>query len=146
MLTGPGGSGKSSLIGKILLDLEEGVAKRRGPFAYVDFDKARHDPNNPLGLLEQIARQLRLPFAPRRRAQPQFCRAGVDLGAARHRAGVPELLDLDTTQLDLEGLLATLSARLTDREPARHPADLGARHLRGGADAGPGPGAARFVA
>ena len=63
-IQGAGGIGKSSLIGKVLLDLEDQAATSRPvSFAYIDFDRARHDPHDPLGLVEQIARQLRLLYA-----------------------------------------------------------------------------------
>jgi hypothetical protein len=63
-IQGTGGIGKSSLMGKVLLDLEDQAAARSPvSFAYIDFDRARHDPHDPLGLVEQIARQLRLLYA-----------------------------------------------------------------------------------
>ena len=111
MLTGPGGSGKSTLLGKLLLELEDRIGEGTVPFAYVDFDKARHDPRDPRGLLEQIARQLRLLYAAnadlgRAFAAFESASAGTDIGLAS------ELLELDTAQLDVDGLIRELAARL----------------------------------
>jgi hypothetical protein len=85
---GPGGIGKSSLMGKVLLDLEDQATWGGAPvsFAYIDFDRARHDPHDPIGLLEQVARQLRLLYATAAEAS-QFAAlesvsAGTDLDYA----------------------------------------------------------------
>jgi len=111
VLTGPGGSGKSTLLGKLLLELEDRIGEGAVPFAYVDFDKARHDPRDPRGLLEQIARQLRLLYAAnadlgRTFAAVEAASAGTDIGLAS------ELLELDTAQLDVDGLIRELAGRL----------------------------------
>ena len=62
VISGAGGVGKSSLVGEVLLRLED----RRDdphPFAYVDFDRARNDPLDQSGLVQEIALQLRLLYA-----------------------------------------------------------------------------------
>jgi hypothetical protein len=113
VIFGPGGSGKSSLLGKVLLGLEERIAYEPVTFAYVDFDKARHNPRNPRGLVEQIARQLRLLYAANVEAQLDFSgleaiSAGTDLKLAA------EVLQLDTesTKLDVDDLIAELAKRV----------------------------------
>jgi hypothetical protein len=110
---GPGGAGKSSLLGKVLLEFEEQVAWAPLSFAYVDFDKTRHDPANPRGLIEQIARQLRLLYATNAEAGRQLSgiesiTAGTDLDLAA------EVLDLDSepADLDVRELIAQLARRL----------------------------------
>lgn len=88
LIEGPGGIGKSSLMGKVLLNLESQAPFRDPvPFAYIDFDRARHDPNDPIGLLEQVARQLRLLYATAGEAAAEFAAvesyaAGTDLERA----------------------------------------------------------------
>jgi hypothetical protein len=62
-----GGLGKSALLAKFVLDhaLDQ---KRRFPFAYLDFDRAALDPEQPAQLLIEIARQVGLQFS---NAQPE---------------------------------------------------------------------------
>jgi hypothetical protein len=115
---GPGGTGKSSLLGKVLLGLEEEIAFRPLPFAYVDFDKARHDPRDQHGLVEQIARQLRLLFAANTEASGDFSAAeaisaGTDLELAAEKLD----LDADAAGLDVDGLVRLLGERLHDISP-----------------------------
>ena len=123
-ITGPGGTGKSSLLGKVLLQLEERIAEAPISFAYVDFDKRRHDPRNPRGLVEQIVRQLRLLYAVnidrgRELAGLESATAGTDEALAA------EVLDLDddAAKLDLDGLIAELAERL-ERIPRAYPPPL----------------------
>ena len=113
VLRGPGGVGKSTLVGKVLLDLEDRVSTRPLPFAYVDFDKRHNDPNNPVALLEQIARQLRLLFAAsaeggRQLANVEAVISGTDVAYAA------EFLNLEAEfdRLDLDRLVLVLSDRL----------------------------------
>jgi hypothetical protein len=122
VIRGPGGSGKSSLIGKVLLELEERIAFEPISFAYVDFDKARHNPRNARGLVEQIARQLRLLYAAnvekgREFAGLESAASGTDLELAA------EVLELDSSaaELDVDGLLRVLGARLEDIRPPYGP-------------------------
>ncbi|MEO6081762.1 MAG: ATP-binding protein, partial [Umezawaea sp.] len=104
---GPGGVGKSSLLGSALLDLEL-RATSAVPFAYLDFDRVRNDPRDGAGLLRQIARQVRLQYAAtddaRLFAAVESASDGSDLFLAS------EILDLDLTgerELpDLVGLFA----------------------------------------
>lgn len=110
---GPGGAGKSSLLASVLVELEASIADRPVSFAYVDFDKTRHNPRNPRGLVEQIARQLRLLYAvnaveSRGLAAVEAVSAGTDLDLAA------EVLDLgdDAASLDLDGLIEELATRL----------------------------------
>ena len=56
-LWGLGGVGKSALLGRVLLDLEERHGMSR-PWVYLDFDDPAVDPMQPLGMVERIARQL----------------------------------------------------------------------------------------
>jgi hypothetical protein len=121
---GPGGSGKSSLLGKVLLELEDRIAWAPLSFAYVDFDKARHDPTNPRGLVEQIARQLRLLYATNAEASREFVgleslSAGTDLDLAA------EALDIDaeSVKLDIDGLIGEFARRL-DAIPRAYPTPL----------------------
>jgi hypothetical protein len=59
---GPGGSGKSSLICKFILNHAEVVETDRFPFAYLDFDRRGLVPEEPLTLLVEIMRQLAIQF------------------------------------------------------------------------------------
>jgi hypothetical protein len=63
-----GGLGKSALLAKFVLDhaLDQ---SRPFPFAYLDFDNAALDPNEPNQLLIEMARQVGLQFPA---AQPEF--------------------------------------------------------------------------
>jgi hypothetical protein len=61
VMWGPGGVGKSSLVGKVLLDLEAQPAPPA--FAYLDFDRAQHDPRSGRNLLVAITRQIRLLYS-----------------------------------------------------------------------------------
>lgn len=70
LVRGIGGMGKSTLIGKFVLDhaLFEGVEL---PFAYLDFDRAALAPRQPLQLLIEIAAQLGLAMP---RIEPELSR------------------------------------------------------------------------
>jgi hypothetical protein len=114
VLHGPGGVGKSTLVGKVLLDLEDRVSFRPLPFAYVDFDKRYNDPNNPQALLEQIARQLRLLFAAsaegaRELANVEAVIGGTDVAYAAEFLNLEDEFD----RLDLDSLVVVLADRLT---------------------------------
>lgn len=113
VLHGPGGVGKSTLVGKVLLDLEDRVSVRPLPFAYVDFDKRHNDPNNPQALLEQIARQLRLLFAAsaeggRELANVEAVIGGTDVAYAAEFLNLEDEFDA----LDLDRLVLVLAERL----------------------------------
>ena len=59
MVTGFGGSGKTTLIAKLLLDYTEGrLDGRAGPFVFIDFDRPSLIPQEPATLLAEAARQL----------------------------------------------------------------------------------------
>ena len=109
LLHGPGGAGKSTLIGRVLLDLEERARTDPVSFAYVDFDKARNNPRNPARLLEQIARQLRLLYATAEAgttfAAIESYVGGTDVGLAS------EVLDIEQG-LDISQMIEVLSGRL----------------------------------
>jgi hypothetical protein len=70
-----GGLGKSALLAKFVLDhaLDQ---KRPFPFAYLDFDRAALDPEQPAQLLIEIARQVGLQFP---KAQPDFANLAQDI-------------------------------------------------------------------
>ncbi|PSL52075.1 hypothetical protein B0I31_11527 [Saccharothrix carnea] len=91
---GPGGVGKSSLLGSALLDLEL-RAMSAVPFAYLDFDRVRNDPHDGAGLLGQITRQVRLQYAAtddaRLFAAVESASDRIDLVSAS------EILDVDLT-------------------------------------------------
>lgn len=59
VLWGVGGVGKSTLLGKLLLDLEQSG----DAWVYLDFDDPEVDPLDPLGIVELVARQLAQFFA-----------------------------------------------------------------------------------
>ena len=58
VIHGPGGSGKSTLIARFLLEHAELPDPERFPFAYLDFDRVGLAPEEPLSLLAEIYRQL----------------------------------------------------------------------------------------
>jgi hypothetical protein len=121
-IRGPGGAGKSTLLGKILLDLEDLRTFDQVAFAYVDFDKSRHDPRDASGLLGQIARQLRLLYATSSGNAAEFAAveaysSNTDMDAAA------ELLEIPT-DLDAPALTEVLAQRLielNDRTGGRRP-------------------------
>jgi hypothetical protein len=124
IISGVGGSGKSSLIGKVLVGLEDRIGEEPVSFAYVDFDKARHNPRDARGLVEQIARQLRLLYAANAETGRDF--SGLEsLSAGTDVELAAEVLELDTEfeHLDVDSLIRELSVRL-DRLPRAYPTPL----------------------
>ena len=61
VLTGVGGVGKSTILGKLLLDMDD-VAGLPRPWAYLDFDNPDVNPTDHRRLFELTARQLSLMF------------------------------------------------------------------------------------
>ncbi len=61
-LSGIGGTGKSALLGKLLLDLEQNAGVSF-PWVYLDFDHPDIDPLRPKAIVETILRQLGEHFA-----------------------------------------------------------------------------------
>jgi hypothetical protein len=61
-INGPGGSGKSTLISKFILDHADIPEGSRFPFAYLDFDRPGLLAEEPVTLLVEIARQLSIQF------------------------------------------------------------------------------------
>src|SRR5262249_37717732 len=59
---GPGGVGKSALIGRFVLEHWRLTADERIPFAYLDMDRAALSVSDPAGLLLEMLRQLELQF------------------------------------------------------------------------------------
>jgi hypothetical protein len=60
---GPGGTGKSTLLAKVLLDhLTAPASEARFPYAYLDFDVSALNAREPLTLLAEAARQLALEY------------------------------------------------------------------------------------
>jgi hypothetical protein len=116
LLRGAGGSGKSTLLGHVILELEQRNSDDRVSFAYVDFDKTRHDPRNTTGLLRALAQQLRLLYATSSGAEDfaalESAYGGTD--AAR----VADVLEIDV-DADHEVLLDTLTGRLLARQDGR---------------------------
>ena len=113
-IQGPGGIGKSSLMGRVLLDLEDGraFADNAVSYVYIDFDRARHDPHDPIGLLEQMARQLRLLYATAAEVSSEFAglesvSAGTDLDYAA------ELLQISRSP-SLSEMVSALAQRLLE--------------------------------
>src|SRR3712207_8944058 len=51
---GVGGSGKSALISRFILENIEGAEDERLPFAYLDFDRPELSPSEPLSLLAEM--------------------------------------------------------------------------------------------
>jgi hypothetical protein len=61
-INGPGGSGKSTLISRFILDHAEIEDSSRFPFAYLDFDRPGLVAEEPITLLTEIMRQLAIQF------------------------------------------------------------------------------------
>lgn len=93
-IVGAGGAGKSSLVGKVLLELEERVTFDPVSFAYIDFDKARNDPRDRAGFVRQLSRQLRLLYATSADASRTFA-ALESMGGGTDLTHAAELLDID---------------------------------------------------
>ncbi|WP_436497349.1 ATP-binding protein [Actinokineospora sp. HUAS TT18] len=108
-LYGPGGTGKTTLIGKLLLSLEQQARYSPVPFVYLDFDRVRNDPRDPAGLLRQIAEQLRLLYATTDEARELAAAEDVFSGTDIERASA--ILDVDLG-LDLDGMVEILAERL----------------------------------
>ena len=82
-IQGPAASvSRADMVLRVLLDLEDGraFAHNAVSYVYIDFDRARHDPHDPIGLLEQMARQLRLLYATAAEVSSEF--AGLEVGHA----------------------------------------------------------------
>jgi hypothetical protein len=87
-----GGLGKSALLAKFVLD--HALDQRKPfPFAYLDFDSAALDPNEPNQLLIEMARQVALQFPG---SQPEFTSLISDVRQDR-RQGPPA--DAATSQI-----------------------------------------------
>ncbi len=108
-VVGAGGAGKSTLVGKVLLELEERAVFDPVSFAYLDFDKARNDPRDRNGLLQQLSQQLRLLYANADVAE-QFAAAEASYGGT-DLVRAAELLDLPDG-LDGDAILDTLCRNL----------------------------------
>ncbi len=111
LVYGPGGAGKTSLLGKVLLELEQRVATHPISFAYLDFDRSHNDPRDTAGLLAHIARQLRLQYATTEEGSVFAAHEAMSL-----RTDLPlasEMLDIDVGTSSRE-LLRLLSGRLLD--------------------------------
>ena len=136
-LLGPGGCGKSTLLGRLLLDFEERISEGPVvPFVYLDFDRARNDPRDPAGLIEQIARQLRLMFASAeeaaRFAALESFSGGTDAGQVADILQVdPDSgADCDAERAGRPASPCALAGRRRSTRPVPGP---GAGHVRGGA-------------
>ena len=62
LIYGPGGVGKSTLLGRFILDHAHALEAERFPFAYLDFDRADVDGSEPLTLLVEAVRQLAIAY------------------------------------------------------------------------------------
>jgi|GEM_PF-2431627 len=62
MIYGPGGIGKSTLVGKFILEHALLPQSRRFPFAYLDFDQAHVKAAEPVTLLVEAARQIGIQY------------------------------------------------------------------------------------
>ena len=97
IMWGIGGAGKSTILGKHLLDIDSQSDLPR-PWAYVDFDDPKIDPTNHFALMEQIARHLGLLYT------------GTDIAGA---AVDPEAAtNLESAYLSLEGIAADEDLRV----------------------------------
>jgi hypothetical protein len=61
-VVGPGGSGKSTLIAKFVLDHAETADHAQFPFAYLDFDRMALRAERPITLLLDVMRQLAIQY------------------------------------------------------------------------------------
>ena len=110
LVQGPGGVGKSSLMGKVLLDLEaRATSGQPVSFAYIDFDRARHDPHDPIGLVEQVARQLRLLYATAAEASQFAAVEAMSAGTDLERAA--EILQIERSRT-VPAMVGALAERL----------------------------------
>ena len=80
-------------------------------FAYIDFDRAHNDPHDPLGLVEQMARQLRLLYATAAEASQFAAVEAIGAGTDLERAA--EVLQTDRCD-DLSDMVAALADRLRE--------------------------------
>ncbi|MEZ5354678.1 MAG: AAA family ATPase [Bryobacteraceae bacterium] len=72
MIHGPGGIGKSTLLSRFLLEHLDQPGPAPIAFAYLDLDRQKLAPEEPLTLLAEIARQLGLQFPDSRRSLERF--------------------------------------------------------------------------
>ncbi len=91
---GAGGSGKSALIGRFVLDHIDADAAPRVVLAYLDFDRAALDARKPAGLFAEIRRQIHVqghldgePGAPPSRigSREEMSRAAADVATVIER-------------------------------------------------------------
>ncbi|MEP4680654.1 MAG: ATP-binding protein, partial [Rhodopirellula bahusiensis] len=110
LVWGPGGVGKSALVGKLLLELED-HSDNTLAFAYVDFDRSRHDLRKPRELVESILRQLRLRYATREESLVGFSALeSVSAGGSMQLAA--ESLGIENPDLSLDELLQQMAKQL----------------------------------
>ena len=92
-LYGPGGIGKSALVGKLLLDNTRAPEGLRFPFAYLPFDNPLLNVTEPSTLLVEAADQLKRQYPDRARAHEEFRKAveahRAERGRLSGRVSVP---------------------------------------------------------
>ena len=131
---GPGGIGKTALIGTLLLDHAEANPKARIPFAYLAFDQPSLRIETPFTILVEAASQFELQWPEHRTAIEEF-RADVrrvreqrsDLGDRRKLAAsrgerIDEVQRLDNTlYVSFAKAIRTLAKRPLDKKTVQVP-------------------------
>lgn len=106
VLTGNGGTGKSALLGKRILEMLEQMPP--APVVYIDFDRSEVDPEKPRGVVETIARSLGLLFSGTDSGQHFIALESASAGDV----AVPELDLFLSPNADVEELVAALAERI----------------------------------
>ncbi|MEP2235747.1 hypothetical protein [Hyphomonas sp.] len=115
VLSGNGGTGKSALLGKRILELLD--SETRTPVVYIDFDRSEADPTDVRGLVALIARSLSLQFAETESANA-FTK--LESTAAGDVAYADEDFGLEQSA-SLEDILMGIAARLADLQIEQSP-------------------------
>jgi len=117
LLHGPGGIGKSALVGRFLFEHSQAVSELRFPFAYLPFDDPLLVVNEPYTLLQEAAEQLAAEYPDRRAANESFreslerfsegrVRLSGRAAAATSRGGrLDQLSELEGRLIDAFGVL-----------------------------------------
>ena len=123
---GIGGIGKSTLMAQFILTHAAATSERGFPFAYLDFDRPRLDPNNPAVLLSEVLEQVAAQFGGIAARQEEFSshlrnelqKSRVE---QRSRSSASDLADSVADSAAIENLTGMFASWMRDAGLAERP-------------------------